>query len=180
MTDKREVARRTVRFLLRRIPKDKETLIAVGDLLGLLANIYRKVREFRNFLLSPFVEREKKREFLGSFIKKFGAPADLSEMFDYLIDINGFSMLPEIKRIYDHEVEKIMKTSKGTLLLPSELDKDIVEEIVTSIQKLTGRNLEVEVSYDPELIGGFLFKTSGLVIDTSVRRQLENLIVRGG
>ncbi len=180
MTDKKELARKTARLIIRRIPKDRETLIAVGDLLDLLARIYRKVREFRNFLLSPFVASETKRSLLESFVKKFGVPGEIMEVFDYLLEVSAFPLLPEIKRIYDHEIDKLMKTSKGTLLLPSEVDGELVDEVVNSIRKLTGRDLEVEVSYDPDLIGGFIFKTSGLVIDTSVKRQLENLMIRGG
>lgn len=180
MTGRKELARKTVRLLVRKVPKDKESLIKTGDFLNLLAHLYKKVRDMRNFLVSPYVPKDRKLKFIEQVAERFSVPADVLEIFDYLIDINGFSLLPEIKRLYDHEVEKIMRTSRGELLLPVEVDQKTVEEIIGFLERSTGRELEVEVGYDPELIGGFVFKTSGFVIDTSVKRQLEDLMVRGG
>ena len=180
MSARKDIARKTVRLLVRKLPKDKETLIKTGDFLEILAHLYKKVRDMRNFLVSPYIPKEKKLEFIDRIAERFSVPSDIREIFEYLVDINGFSLLGEIKRLYDHEVEKIMKTSRGDLFLPSEIDKNTVDEIIAFLEKSTGRELEVDVRYDPEIIGGFVFRTSGLVIDTSVRRQLEDLMVRGG
>ncbi len=180
MLKRKEIARKAVRLLVRKLPKDRETLIATGEFVGFLANLYRKSREARNYFVSPFVPKEKKIEFLKGLMEKFKVPGEALEIFEYIVDINAFSLLPEMKRLYDHEVEKLMKMSKGYLYLAKEVDKEEVDRIVDAVQKVLGRELEVQVGYDERLIGGFLFKTSGFVIDTSVKRQLERLLVHGG
>ena len=180
MLKKKEIARKAVRLLVRKLPKDRETLIATGEFVGFLANLYRRSREARNYFVSPFVPRDKKIEFLKSLMEKFKVPGEALEIFEYIVDINAFSLLPEMKRLYDHEVEKLMRMSKGFLYLAKEVDKEEVDRIVGAVQKVLGRELEVEIGYDERLIGGFVFKTSGFVIDTSVKRQLEKLLVHGG
>ena len=180
MLKRKEIARKAVRLLVRKLPKDRETLISTGEFIGFLANLYRKSRDARNYFVSPFVPRESKIEFLKDLMERFGVPQEALEIFEYIIDINAFSLLPEMKRLYDHEVEKLMKMSKGFLYLAREVDKDEIERIVNAVQRALGRELEVEVGYDERLIGGFVFKTSGFVIDTSVKRQLEKLLVHGG
>ena len=180
MLKKKEIARKAVRLLVRKLPKDREVLISTGELLSFLADLYRRSRDARNFFVSPFVPREQKIGFLKGLIDRFGVPHEALEIFEYMVDINAFSLLTEMKRLYDHEVEKLMKMSKGFLYLAREVDSEEVNRIVEAVQKALGREIEVEVSYDERLIGGFVFKTSGFVVDTSVRRQLEKLLIHGG
>ena len=90
------------------------------------------------------------------------------------------SLIPEIKRLYDIELEKLMKMLKGELVLPAKLDKKTVEKIKNTVKKLLDRDVEVEVVIDPSLIGGFIFKTQAFVLDTSVKTQLEKLARVGG
>ncbi len=179
-TKKKELARKIVRILLKKLPKTKEVLMSTGDFLGFLSTIYRKDSLVRNFLINPFIPKDKKMEFLKDLMSKFNVPENAKEVFEYMIDINAFSLLSEMKRFYDHEVEKIMRMSKGYLVLAGEVDGAEIEKISQTIQKILGREIEIDVSYDKSLIGGFVFKTSGFIIDASVKRQLEDLIPHGG
>lgn len=180
MLKRKDIARKAVRLLVRKLSGNREALVSTGELLGLLSDLYRKNREVRNYFVSPFVPKEHKLSFLKGLMDRFGVPAEALEVFEYIVDINAFSLLAEMKRLYEHELEKLMKMSKGMLYLAKEMDKEEVDKIVSAIQEALGRELEVEVSYDESLIGGFVFKTSGFVVDTSVKRQLEKLLVHGG
>jgi F-type H+-transporting ATPase subunit delta len=180
MLRKKEIARKAVRLLVKKLPKNKKELISTGEFISFLANLYRKSKELRNYFVSPFVPKEKKIEFLKGMMDRFGVPDSAMDVFEYLIDINALSLLPEMKRLYDYEVERIMKLSKGYLFLAKEMDEKHTEAIVDTIQKALGRELDIEINYDGSLIGGFLFKTSGFVVDTSVKRQLEKLLIGGG
>ncbi len=180
MVKKKELARKAVRLLLRKLPKDKESLIGTGDFLSLLAELYKRSKEARNFFVAPEVPHDKKVGLLKVLMEKFNVPEQALEVFDYLISINALSLLSEMRRLYNHEVEKIMKMSKGYLYLASPMEDEEVKKIVQKVEEFLKRELEVEVVQDPSLIGGFLFKTSGFVIDTSVKRQLEALSLAGG
>ena len=180
MNKKKDLARKIVRILVRKIPKDKNTLISVGEFLGTLALLYRKNTEIRNFLITPFIEKAKKLEALKRLGERFNLPKEALDVLEYVIDLNAFGLLNEIKRFYDHEVEKLMKASKGYLTLAHELEEDQIKEITQTLERVLGREMEVEVSYDKSLVGGFVFKTSGFVVDASVRRQLRDLLKVGG
>ncbi len=179
MHKKKDLARKLVRLILRRIPHKKEELIATGDLIGFLALLYRRIKEVRNFFLSPFIPIETKEKFIKELIRRFEAPEETSEVFRYMIETNSVPLLPEMKKVYDHEVERLMRTSKGHLYLADHLSEEDITRIKEVIQKLLGRDLSLEVSYDPSLIGGFIFKTSGFVVDVSVKRYLSRLITGG-
>ena len=177
MQRNKELARKLARLIVRKVSADRASLVSSGELIYFLAQMYMKSRDFRNFIISPFVSKESKLSFLKALSQKAGAPQDIVDILGYLIDINGFSLLPEIKRLYEHEVEKIMRMSRGKLYLASELDSNYVQEIIDKLRKVLNREFEVEVEYDDKIIGGFVFRTPSFVIDASVKRQLESLLV---
>ncbi len=179
MTKGKDTARKLVRLILRRVPSEKNKLIATGEVIGFLAYLYRKSRDVRNFFLSPFVPHEAKENFLREILSKFGAPEGVLEVLRYMIETHSMSLLPDMKKAYDHEVERIMRMSKGHLYIAKDVGKEEIEKIKATIQKILGRDLDIDVAYDPDLIGGFLFKTSGFVVDTSVKRHLERLLIGG-
>jgi len=81
-------------------------------------------------------------------MERYNVPSEALEVFEYLLEINALSLLPEMKRLYEHEVEKLMKMSKGFLYLAREVSSEDIENITKTIQKALGRELEIEVSYD--------------------------------
>ncbi|HIQ31369.1 MAG TPA: ATP synthase F1 subunit delta [Aquifex aeolicus] len=180
MDRRKDIARRAVRSLLRKLSGDRKALLSAGELLGILTSMQKKNKEVRNFFVSPFVPREKKRELLKKLMERVGVPREALEVFDYLIGINALSVVSDMKRFYEYELEKLTKISKGTLYLARKVSDEEMKEITDTVRRVIGREIELEVSYDEELIGGFLLKVPGLVIDTSVKRQLEKLAGDGG
>lgn len=180
MLKKKELARKVVRLLVKKLPKEKETILKTGEFLNTLTILYKQDKLTRNFFLSPQVGREAKVKALEELAKNYELPKEVLEVLTYLIDVNAISLVPEIKRLYDIELEKLMKMLKGELILPTALDKEVVERIKEAVKKVLNRDVEVEVSEDPSLIGGFVFKTQAFVLDASVKTQLEKLARVGG
>ncbi|NPB06657.1 MAG: ATP synthase F1 subunit delta [Aquificae bacterium] len=180
MLRRKELARKIVRLIARKLPKKKEAVLSVDAFLTALLQAYRKDRLVRNFFLSPKIDKREKEKLLAQLGKKYGVPKEVLEVFNYVVEINAFALLPEIKRLYEVEMEKLMNMLKGELRLARKLDKRTLEKLNRAINKLLGREIELEVKEDPSLIGGFVFKTHAYVLDTSVKSQLERLARRGG
>ncbi|NPA33071.1 MAG: ATP synthase F1 subunit delta [Aquificae bacterium] len=180
MIRRKELARKAVRLLIKKIPKEKKAILKVDEFLGALSTAYRKDKIVRNFFLSPQIPKEEKMKVLRSIAQQYEVPESVLEVLSYLIDINAMSLIPEIKRLYEFELEKLMKMLKGELILAKKLDKKTIERISKVINKLLDREIELEVKEDPSLIGGFVFKTQAYVLDTSVKTQLEKLARLGG
>ncbi len=180
MLRRKELARKAVRLIVRKLPKKKETILKTGEFLNTLALLYKQDKLTRNFFLSPQVDREAKVRALTALAEKYKVPKEVLEVIVYLVDVNAMSLIPEVKRLYDVELEKLMKMLKGELILPMKLDKKTVDKIRSSIKRFLKRDIELEVKEDPSLIGGFIFKTQAFVLDTSVKTQLERLVRSGG
>ena len=180
MLKRKELAKKAVRLIVKKIPKEKDTILNVNAFLGALAHAYRKDKTLRNFFLSPQIDKDKKIKALEALSKKYKTPQEVLEVLEYLIDINAMALIPEIKRLYEIELEKLMRMLRGELILPKKLDKRTLERIRKSINKLLNREIEIEIKEDPSIIGGFVFKTQAYVLDISVKTQLEKLARIGG
>ena len=56
-----------------------------------------------------------------------------------------------------------------------EVDKDIVEKIVKSLEERFSKKIELDVEIDSNLLGGAIIKADDMVIDNSVRNNLKQL-----
>ncbi|GAB6078097.1 ATP synthase F1 subunit delta [Hydrogenobaculum acidophilum] len=175
MNVNKDLARKLAKKIISSVPKDKESLGAVSDFLGLLALLYRKEPRFRDFVLSPFVPNQGKKAFIKSLIQKGQIPKEIEFFVDELIDLNLLRIVAEIKRLFDYEAEKILSVYKGKLIFAKEPTKELIDEVIKRVEKVLNRKIEADVAVDDTLIGGFELRLSGLVLDTSVRTVLQNL-----
>lgn len=176
MTARPEVVRKIAKILLEKSKKEKQELMKISQLLELIYSLYKSEKEFRGFVLNPTIPKEKKLGFLRGLRERFEIDQSIDEVLDYILDVNAIPLLGEVRRVYDHEVEKLLRLSKALLVLARRVSDKELERIKGVIREFTGRDYEFEVVEDPELIGGFLLKTSSFVLDASVKRGLEGVL----
>ncbi len=171
-----DLARKLAKKLISSLPKEKKTMVQASDFLDLLSKLYRREKEFRDFMLNPLIPVDKKKAYMENLRGKFGLTKDIDKVMHLLVEVGAFPMIEEIKRLYDREMENLLKLAKAYLFLAKDADMVQVERIKNVLSKLVGRDLEFEVREDPSLIGGFVVKTASFVLDTSVKRNLEKVL----
>ena len=92
-----------------------------------------------------------------------------------LADNRRLPLLPEIAGLFDEmrfEAERVIKArvTSATALPAGELDT-----LKAALRKRFGREVEVETSVDPSLIGGAVIDAGDVVIDGSLKGKLERL-----
>ncbi|MFA7317298.1 MAG: F0F1 ATP synthase subunit delta [Sulfuricella sp.] len=92
-----------------------------------------------------------------------------------LIENGRLALLPVITK----EFEKLMAEQSGQIeadiASAFPLSDERVKEMVGMLEKRFSRKVTVQVSVDPELIGGVKINAGDVVIDASVRGQLNNM-----
>jgi len=169
----RELAKKLAKVFMNKLSKDRTLLVQGSNFLGFVYDLYKKEKLFRDFVLNPKVPNEKKIAYLTDLSKKFSMPSEAGEFINHLVELNAIPMLGEIKKVYDYEMEKLLKLSKAFLIVAKKVDDDTLQSVMAKIKQSLNKELEFEVLEDPSLIGGFVVKTSGMVIDASIKRVLE-------
>jgi F-type H+-transporting ATPase subunit delta len=92
-----------------------------------------------------------------------------------LAENSRLSLLPEIYKLYAQYNAQSQKVCQAVLISSVEVDAGYIEKIKQALSKKLNQSVELEIEIDESLIGGAMIKAGDLVIDGSVRGQLNRL-----
>ena len=171
----KKVLTRVIKVLLNKFPKEEEKLLKVADDLDTLQFLYRKNKDFRNLLLNPKLEVEKKKEFFKGLAEKLSLNEIIIEAVNYLIEINRANILKVLGTEFRFEVEKFFATVKGEIITAYPLEEDERKEIKGLVEKKIGKKVEFDIKEDPSIIGGVIVKAGSYILDASIKSYLKQL-----
>jgi F-type H+-transporting ATPase subunit delta len=141
-----------------------------SNLIGLI----NSSKDLRLFFASPVIRSDKKVKFIESIFK--GKISVLCLNFiNLLIKNNREGMLSDILNGFldlknDSEGKIIAEVKTAVALDDTEKKK-----ITATINTFTGKKSIPEFTVEDSLVGGFTIQVKDVVIDASIKRQLENL-----
>ena len=148
---------------------------AVYELLKSFSFRYTAIDELKRAMLNPNVPDEEKGADMLRLVG--GKPGSSLDQFLLLCMRNNRSEhLQKISLAYvdlyreAHEIAHVVITTAAPL---PEAEVNAIIDIVK--KRLGAMTLEIEQVIDPELIGGFTVKINDLVLDASVKRELNEL-----
>ena len=131
--------------------------------------------ELIDYLTSPVVKQEAKREVLSKTLKS-QVNTETFKFLMVLVDRDRINLLPAIINNY---LELVYETASIKMVEVSTATEFSNSQKTTLIQKLkeltSAREIRLVINVDPSLIGGFLIKTESKVIDFTIKNQLQQL-----
>ena len=132
--------------------------------------------QVREYLLNPSVQVTGKIAILKDSLADVTPEArNLAQM---LIARRQIDLIPEIARLLDEAV----LNEKGIVLVDVTTADPLDEEgqvlVKEHLKRILGKEIELRLSEDPEIIGGFIARAGDQVIDGSVTNQLRRLRAR--
>ena len=114
---------------------------------------------------------------LASLFLPDGEPADsqFADFIKLLADNHRLHVLPEITALFEQrkrEAEKILQVRVRTA---TPIDANETAKLKDALKRRFGRDIELEQSVDPTVLGGAVIDAGDVVIDGSVRGRLHQL-----
>ncbi len=180
MAKKGALAKRAVKVLLNRLAGNTEEQIKFLEFLKTLDELFKKDKTFRDFVLSETISLKEKEKFFEDFVQRLDLQNKelAKEFLMFLTKHHAFKLLPLIIRAYQYELENVLGTVKATVITASELPQEIKEKLVKTLEEKLGKQVEATFEVDPEIIGGFVVKTTSFVVDASVKDLLRELAMK--
>jgi F-type H+-transporting ATPase subunit delta len=159
-----------------------KSLISLAQEKGLLEPVYNDIkdlnrifdssRDLQLMMKSPVITPDKKLAVIRQLFE--GKVNDLIfKFFVLLIKKGRESNIREILQQFIEQYNVIKGITKVKLTSAIQLDKELVNQIVISLQmKEQLKSIELQEIIDPSLIGGFVLEYDNKMIDSSVSRQL--------
>jgi F-type H+-transporting ATPase subunit delta len=156
-----------------RLASEQGTLEGWSELLGFYATVSRDPA-VKGVVSNPQLTRE----LLATLMLDIGEGRlgiEGTNFIRLLADNGRLIVLPEIAE----QFERLKQESQGTLTVEVAsaypLDAEEEKALAAALQARLGREITISSKEDPELIGGVRIRAGDLVIDGSVRGQLQQL-----
>lgn len=167
-------ARRYARALFS-IAQDDGAIEAVGRDLDTMAGLLEENPELRNALFRPLHPVKERRAVLERVCERVGASASVSHFLVFLIDQRRLVDFEAIHAEYGRLADEAAGRMQAEVVSASELPEAQRERLKNALARNTGREIDLVVRVDPDLIGGAVAKVGGVVFDGSLRTQLSQL-----
>jgi len=99
----------------------------------------------------------------------------VSNFLKLLFDKLRLAALPGISQVYQHLADEIENLKRARIKSAVPLDGDMQERLQKALEKMTKSKVVMEFEEDPHIIGGVVAMVGDLVLDGSVRTQLDAL-----
>ena len=171
------VARRYARALFG-IGVDAGKFEALGDELGELATLWNESDELRQALENPVFKPAEKRAVLERILPQVAPTPEVQRFVLLLLERRRIVLLPAIARAYRDMTDAHLGRVRAKVISAEPLAGPVLDRVRRSLEQRTGKKVIVNAKVDSELIGGLVARVGDLVLDGSVRTQLDDLRTR--
>lgn len=146
-----------------------QTLKAIADLFS------NPELEMSDALSNPLYPLEVRQKVMAGIADAAGADALLTLFLNLLVEKKRISVLPEVASQMRDMLDREEHISHASVTSAVELDSALLGKIQVMLEKITGNKVLLETQIDPSIIGGMVAKVGDLVLDGSIRTQLQGL-----
>ncbi len=175
------IARRYAKALVNLAENEKD-LDNTGKHLNSITEVYKENSELRQVLSDTKVSSRVKLEILKDILSKIKVSKLVDTFSRYLLAKRRIDFLPDIERAFNLLLQEKLGRIEAKVTTASELPKDTVKKLVDAISSYSGKEIEVNITIDPSIIGGIVTHIGSTVIDGSIQtylNQIRQSIIRG-
>lgn len=140
-----------------------------------VAGLYTSNPEVKDALTNPLYPLDTKVKMMGDMVKSMDVDTIMGNFLQLLVEKKRAEILPEIADEFQVMVDEEKNISHGSVISAVELSDELQAKIKATLEKLTGKSVELSTSVDPAIIGGMIAKVGDLVLDGSIKTQLAGL-----
>lgn len=168
------IARRYARALLE-VASESAQLDKVSTELREFTQLFNENKELNDLLVNPAYEKGIRSKTLTALAPSLQLSPAVANLLQLLVERNRMIFLPDIQRLFADMADAKSGRVRGQVTSAVPLSDDVVKKIETSLERLTQRDVVLEKKIDPTLIGGVSAQVGSMVIDGSVKNQLEQI-----
>lgn len=167
-------ARRYARALFS-LANESGSVEAVRGELDALAAVLESNSEVRNAIFRPLHPGGERRAVLESLCDRLGSSPSVKKFCAFLVDQRRVIEFDAICEAYAVLADEAAGRTRARVLSASPLSDGQQDRLRRALSARTGRQVELDVAVDRNLLGGAVASVGGLVFDGSLRTQLDQL-----
>jgi len=157
------------------LARDQRQIEAVGRSLDALASALVDSKDFAELVASPLVSREEAGKAFAALASELGLDATTSNFLGVLAKNGRKSELRSIIRAYRRLAAEHRGETTAEIVTAYPLKDDQVAALKQQLRDRAGRDVNLDTSVDPDILGGIVVKLGSQMIDASIRTKLNRL-----
>ena len=145
----------------------------IRDQLGMVVEAIEASRELTLFFFSPLFSTREKKEGIARVL--VGADEIFLNFLSVLIDNHRMPVIFRIRKQYEALWREENRLLPVEITSAVELDEQVARRIAERVEQQTGRRVELTRRVDESILGGLVVRVSNMILDASIRNQLERL-----
>lgn len=140
-----------------------------------VAGLYVSHPEVVDALTNPLYPLDIRQKVMAGMVASMGVEKIMANFLNLLVEKKRAGILSEVAEEYQAMVDNEKNVSHGSVVSAIELSEALQVKVRATLEKLTGKKVELTTSVDPSIIGGIIAKVGDLELDGSIRTQLASL-----
>ena len=126
-------------------------------------------------LTNPLYPMDVREKVIEGVVASIGVDKVVANFLSLLVEKKRADVLPDIADEYQIMVDEEKNVSHGTVVSAVKLSKKLQAKVQETLEKITGKKVELTASVDPSIIGGIIAKVGDLELNGSIKTQLASL-----
>ena len=169
------IARRYAKALLT-IGREDGQAETYKEELGGVVKLLEEQKELEQVISNPLYDAESRKKVLRVVVdQRLGLSKVMTSFLFLCFDKGRIQYLKDIYTFYEKLTDELANIVRADLVSAVELPEESIARIRAALSERTGKEVRMEISVDPALIGGAVTRIGDLVLDGSVRTQLMSL-----
>src|SRR5216683_7754953 len=170
------VARRYARALIG-LASEGSGLETIQAQLEAIAQVVRQNAELKDLVVNPAYTRAERWAVLQSILQLQGASAQtLQNFLHLLVERDRIAHLDDIALLFRDMADARAGRLRGRVTSAAPLPEELVRTIKKGLERLTDRQVMLEASVEPSLLGGVKAQVGSTVYDGTLKSHLEALL----
>ncbi len=157
------------------LARDESQLEAVGASLVALRGALRESDDLRELTTSPLIGRDDALKAITGAAAAMRLDPITSNFLGVLAQNRRLSQLPQIIRAFNMLTAAHRGETTAEVTSAHPLNDDQVAALRSNLKNRIGRDVAVDLSVDPTILGGLVVKIGSQMIDGSIRTKLNTL-----
>jgi F-type H+-transporting ATPase subunit delta len=168
------VAKRYAKALVA-LAKEHRRLADTGAQLRRLAQLIEDTPELKSLLYNPTINRRFKDDLLADLAQRLRlGPMELN-FVRMLLEKGRLPQMPHIVALYEVLAEEAQNRLRVRVRSAFPLPPALQEEVRQRFAQYTSKEIVIDQDLDPTLIGGIVAQMGSLVLDGSLRNELQRI-----
>ncbi|WP_221713335.1 F0F1 ATP synthase subunit delta [Sphingobium xanthum] len=157
------------------LARDGKALDSVAASLTTLKAALAESAELKALTQSPLIGREAAAKAIDAVAKSLGTDPLTTKTLGVLASNRRLSQLPNVIRAFDTLLSAHKGETRAEVTSAFPLTKTQQTALAKQLKTRTGRDMALDLTVDPAIMGGLIVKMGSRMIDSSLRTRLNKL-----